>query len=93
MSNDLDELIHQKTRLTIMSSLYVVDELDMIYLKRKTGLTWGNISSHVTKLEQAEYLIVEKSIEHKKMKTVLKLTDKGRQAYKMYREQILDLLQ
>ncbi len=92
LSEELDPIIHQPTRLKIITNLFVVVEADMIFLKNKTGLTWGNISSHVTKLEEAEYLEVEKKIIDKKTRTTLKLTEKGIKAFEKYRNSILEML-
>jgi DNA-binding MarR family transcriptional regulator len=64
----------------------------MIFLKNKTGLTWGNISSHTTKLEEADYLEIEKVIFDKKTRTTLRLTEKGKKAFENYRESILKML-
>ena len=88
MSNDefeIDKLIHEPARLKIMAQLYVVEEADFIFLMRQTGLTWGNLSSHMTKLEDAEYIEVRKEFLEKKPRTILKLTLKGRDAFKKYR--------
>ena len=54
----------------------------------QTGMTWGNLSSHMTKLEEAGYLDVEKTFKGKRPNTTLKLTDKGRQAFMAYRKQM-----
>ena len=89
---ELDLVIHQPNRLQIMAHLFVVDEADMLFLKQKTGLTWGNLSSHATKLEEVGYLEITKSIVDKKTRTVLHLTDTGRRAFEEYRELILQLL-
>jgi DNA-binding MarR family transcriptional regulator len=93
MSDEIDPLIHQPTRLKLIVYLYVVEEADMIFLKRKTGLTWGNISAHAMKLEDAGYLEIEKTIVDKKTRTVLRLTSKGREAYEAYRGAMFDLLE
>lgn len=92
IKEELDPIIHQPARLKIITNLYVVDEADMIFLKNKTGLTWGNISSHATKLEETEYLEIEKKIVEKKTRTTLRLTEKGKTAFEKYRESILEML-
>ena len=89
MSNDdleIDKLIHEPARLKIMAQLYVVEEADFIFLMRQTGLTWGNLSSHMSKLESAEYIEVRKEFLDKKPHTILKLTSKGRDAFRRYRK-------
>jgi DNA-binding transcriptional ArsR family regulator len=83
---DIDKIIHEPARLKIMAQLYVVEEADFIFLMRQTGLTWGNLSSHMSKLEDAEYIEVRKEFLDKKPHTILKLTLKGRQSFKEYRK-------
>ena len=85
---DIDKLIHEPARLMIMAQLYVVEEADFIFLMRQTGLTWGNLSSHMSKLEDAEYIEVRKEFLDKKSHTILKLTKKGRDAFREYRDAI-----
>ena len=85
---DIDKLIHEPARLMIMAQLYVVEEADFIFLMRQTGLTWGNLSSHMSKLEEAEYIEVRKEFLDKKPHTILKLTQKGRDAFTEYRRNI-----
>jgi len=85
---DIDKLIHEPARLLIMSYLYVVESADFIFLMRQTGLTWGNLSSHMSKLEDAGYLEVEKEFVDKKPHTMLHLTDVGREAFENYRKKI-----
>ncbi|MFN2113834.1 MAG: transcriptional regulator, partial [Anaerolineales bacterium] len=48
--DELDQLIHTPARLNIMTQLYVVESADYIFLRNRTGLTWGNLSAHVSKL-------------------------------------------
>ena len=91
-SKDIDKVIHEPARLLIMTQLYVVQEADFIYLMRKTGLTWGNLSSHMTKLETAGYIDVEKTFVDKKPHTILKLTEQGRNAFRQYRKTLKQVL-
>lgn len=83
---DIDKLIHEPARLIIMTQLYVVEEADFIFLMRQTGLTWGNLSSHMSKLEEAGYIEVRKEFLDKKPHTILKLTPKGRESFREYRK-------
>ncbi|HER54650.1 MAG TPA: transcriptional regulator [Candidatus Bathyarchaeota archaeon] len=69
-----------------MAHLFVVESVDFLFLQRQTGLTWGNISSHVSKLEKAGYVIVEKEFIDKKPHTTIKLTAQGREAFKEYKK-------
>lgn len=90
---DLDKLIHAPARLAIMTQLMVIDEADATWLHGQTGLSWGNLATHVRKLEEADYLVVSKEFSERKPRTVFRLTDKGREAYQEYRRRILDLLE
>jgi len=89
---ELDQLIHTPARLNIMTQLYVVESADYIFLKNLTGLTWGNLSAHISKLADAGYLKVEKSIVNKKTHSVAALTEKGRKAFEEYREKMIKVL-
>ncbi len=89
---EIDKIIHEPARLKIMVQLYALDEADFIFLMRQTGLTWGNLSSHMSKLEDAGYLEVTKMFIGKKPHTVLKLTEEGRAAFEQYRRAIDQVL-
>ncbi|MEN8114637.1 MAG: transcriptional regulator [Actinomycetota bacterium] len=91
-SPPLDRLIHEPARLRLVTLLYVIDEADFVYLSSQTGLTAGNISSHMTKLEGAGYVEVEKSFVDRKPRTVYHLTDEGRRAVEQYRDTIDKML-
>ena len=82
----LDRVIHEPARLKIMTHLYVVESGDFVYLMRTTGLTRGNLSSHMTKLEEAGYVEVIKEFINRKPVTMLSLTDEGRTAFLEYRK-------
>lgn len=82
----IDRLIHEPARLMIMACLYVVDAADFLFLVRQTGLTLGNLSSHMSKLETAGYIEVEKTFVGKKPHTMLRLTSEGRLAFETYKE-------
>lgn len=88
----LDRLIHEPARLKIMTHLYVVDSGDFIYLMRTTGLTRGNLSSHMSKLEAAGYIEVIKQFVDRKPQTMLRLTTRGREAFERYRQDITSAL-
>jgi DNA-binding MarR family transcriptional regulator len=83
---NIDKIIHEPARLLLMAHLFVVESADFLFLQRQTGLTWGNMSSHLRKLENAGYVVVEKEFIDKKPHTTLKLTDKGRRAFQEYRK-------
>jgi DNA-binding MarR family transcriptional regulator len=87
-----DRLIHEPARLTLMAYLYVVEQADFVFLMRQTGMTQGNLSSHLGKLEEAGYVAVEKSFKGKKPHTMLRLTDDGRAALRQYRQSMSQVL-
>ena len=89
---DIDRLIHEPARLMIMAHLYVVESADFLFLMRQTRLTWGNLSSHLSKLEDAGYIDVEKEFVGKKPHTMLCLTDAGRTAFREYRQSMKQVL-
>ncbi len=89
---DIDKLIHEPARFMLMSHLYVVKRADFVLLARQTGLSGGNLSSHMSKLEKAGYVEIEKSFVEKRPQTVLQLTKKGREAFKRYRETMSRML-
>ena len=82
--SSLDRVIHEPARLMIMTVLFAVDEADFVYLQRECGLTQGNLSSHLSKLEEVGYLTISKTFKGKYPLTLCKLTRKGRQAFDSY---------
>ena len=89
---NIDRVIHAPARLMLMTYLYEVESVDFIFLMRLTGLTWGNLSSHLSTLEEAEYVHIEKEFIQKKSHTMVNLTDKGRQAFRDYKRLLLQVL-
>ena len=89
---NLDRVIHSPARLMILTFLYVVEEGDMVYLLNQTGLTWGNLSANVSKLKDAGYVEVKKEFVDNHPQTWVMLTEKGRQAFRDYREQMKNVL-
>jgi DNA-binding MarR family transcriptional regulator len=85
---EIDPVIHSPTRLMVMTYLYLVENIDYVYLKRVTGLSWGNLSKHLTKLEEAGYVGTEKIFENKKPKTTIWLTETGREAFIKYKDNL-----
>lgn len=84
----LDKAIHQKARLGIMSILMASQEVEFNYLKGRLKLTDGNLSSHLSLLEKERYIRIKKKFVKKKPKTLCLMTDKGRQAFKEYLENL-----
>jgi DNA-binding MarR family transcriptional regulator len=88
----LDTIIHAPARLALMTYLYVVDSADYVFLMRLTDLTWGNLASHLNKLEEAGYVAIEKEFRNKKPYSMLRLTEAGRLAYRAYKAGLQDIL-
>jgi len=88
----IDTLIHAPARLMILTYLYVVESVDYVFLMRLTGLTWGNLATHLNKLEEAGYVDVQKSFKGKKPQTTLRLTEQGRKAFHLYKESMQQVL-
>jgi len=81
---EFDNIIHQPVRLQIMSSLVALDsgeQIDFVHLRQILDLTDGNLGAHLTKLENAGYVKVEKTFIARKPRTFIKATDKGRDAF------------
>ena len=83
---NIDRLIHEPTRLMIMTQLYVVESADFLFLQNQLEITPGNLSSHLSKLEEAGYVEIVKEFIERKPHTALKLTRKGRTAFNKYRK-------
>jgi DNA-binding transcriptional ArsR family regulator len=75
----LDRLIHEPGRLAILTVLSSLSAADFVFLQRTTGLTKGNLSSHLTRLEEAGLVEIEKRFLHKKPNTNVALTSLGKQ--------------
>jgi len=75
----------------IMAYLYVVESADFLFLMHQTGLTHGNLSSHMSKLEAAGYIEIVKEFVDRKPHTMLQLTDKGRTAFQKYRQSMMQV--
>jgi DNA-binding MarR family transcriptional regulator len=91
----IDRIVHEPSRLAVMALLYVIESADFTFIMNQTGLSWGNLSTHMSKLEEAGYIEVEKSFKGRRPNTNLRLTEAGRSAFQAYRlnfRQILDEL-
>jgi DNA-binding MarR family transcriptional regulator len=84
----LDRLIHEPGRLAILTVLSSVADADFVFLQRATGLTKGNLSSHLTKLEDAGLVAIEKRFVRKKPNTKVALTPEGRRRIAQHWEQL-----
>ncbi|MFZ0639438.1 MAG: transcriptional regulator [Candidatus Acidiferrales bacterium] len=84
----LDRIIHEPARLAIMTVLYALGEADFLYLQRECGLTQGNLSSHLARLEEAGYVKIEKTFKGKYPLTICRLTTSGRAAFEDYAQKM-----
>jgi DNA-binding HxlR family transcriptional regulator len=80
----LDEVIHQKVRLGIMSALIATGETDFRFLRETLAVTDGNLSIHLTRLEEAGYIESRKEFVRKKPHSIYRPTDAGRTAFRAY---------
>ena len=72
---EIDQVIHAPARLMVLTYLYVVESVDYVFLTRLTGLTWGNLSTHLNKLVEAGYIVMEKEFKGKKPHTTIRLPE------------------
>jgi DNA-binding transcriptional ArsR family regulator len=84
----IDRVIHEPARLMIAALLDAVIEADFQYLRQATELTQGNLSAHLSKLEGAGYVTIEKTFRGKYPLTICRLTDRGREVLDKYRKVI-----
>jgi DNA-binding MarR family transcriptional regulator len=84
----VDRLIHEPGRLAILTVLSSVKDADFVFLQRTTGLTKGNLSSHLTKLEDAGLVTIEKRFVRKKPNTNVALTAEGRRRIARHWDQL-----
>jgi len=85
---EVNRLIHEPSRSVILAVLLAVESADFLYLQRETGLTKGNLSVHLSRLEEAGYISIEKTYRGKIPLTLCRMTEEGRQAFKDYRKQL-----
>lgn len=89
---DLDRVIHEPARLAIVAVLAACQSADFVYLRHATGMTQGNLSAHLSKLEEAGYVTIEKRFQGKVPNTLCALTDEGRAAFAKYRARVGKLM-
>lgn len=82
----IDRIIHEPARLMIVALLNAVEEADFQYLHQATGLTKGNLSVHLSKLEEAGYVAIQKTFRGKYPLTICRLTKRGTEVLKDYRK-------
>ena len=88
---EVDRLIHEPARYNIMALLYVIERAEFLFVQNQTQMTPGNLSSHLSKLEAAGYLTIQKEFVGKIPKTFLSLTEQGRGAFESYRDKMKKL--
>jgi DNA-binding MarR family transcriptional regulator len=88
----IDRLVHEPARLSILTNLFVVENANATYLLQQTGLTWGNLGSHLARLEDAGYVEVSKAFKGRQPQTTISMTAAGRAALLAYRATLLAAL-
>lgn len=88
----LDDLIHSRIRLAVMSILAGVEEAEFTYLRDRTGATDGNLGAHMKKLEEAGYVVVDKRFVDRKPVTRYKLSAEGRGAFRRYVDRLEQMI-
>jgi DNA-binding MarR family transcriptional regulator len=90
---DVDRLVHEPSRSVILAILAATESADFLYLQRESGLTKGNLTVHLSKLEKADYIQIEKTYRGKVPLTLCRITRQGRQAFEIYRQQLKQFVQ
>jgi DNA-binding MarR family transcriptional regulator len=83
---NLDKAIHAPSRLMILAYLAAVESADFTFLLKRTGLTRGNLSTHLSRLEEAGYVNITKEFVDRIPRTLYRLTAAGKNAIQEYRE-------
>lgn len=73
----LDDVVHQRVRLGILTVLSEVGQADFTYLKQELGLTGGNLSRHLSVLDEAGFVIIDKTLERSRPRTWVRITEEG----------------
>lgn len=90
---EVDRLVHEPSRSIILAILVAVGSADFLYLQRETGLTKGNLTIHLSKLEKAGCISIEKTYRGKLPLTLCRITNKGREAFEIYRRQLKQFIE
>jgi DNA-binding MarR family transcriptional regulator len=91
--NSVDRMIHEPSRSNILAILIYAESADFLYLQQETGLTKGNLSVHLSKLEEAGYINIEKTYRGKIPLTLCRMTSEGRKAFEVYRKQLAQFVE
>lgn len=89
---NIDRIIHEPARYLIMTNLYVVDSMDFVFLKNQTGMTQGNLGAHLLKLEKVGYINIKKKFVERKPRTILAISEKGKEAFEKYKAELKNML-
>jgi DNA-binding transcriptional ArsR family regulator len=89
---DLDRVIHEPARLLLVALLSSVESADFLFLLKESGLTKGNLTVHLSRLESAGYIHIEKSFRGKLPHTEYQLTPEGMAAFDRYRQSMSRLM-
>lgn len=92
MFQELDPLLHNQLRLSIMSLLIGVEQAEFNFLLEKTGATRGNLSVQINKLKEGDYIDVKKSFRNNYPLTTCKVSPKGIDAFEKYVEALQEYL-
>jgi len=79
-----DRIIHEPARIVLLAILNAAEQVDFTFLLNETGLSQGNLSSHLSKLETADYISIEKTFLKKRPRTLISMNKKGKDAFKDY---------
>ena len=90
--DDLDPVIHERVRLSIVSALAVAPEMSFNELKSTLGLSDGNLSAHATSLQRAGYIVIAKTFKGRRPHTTMRLTPVGQQAFRGYIETLRKII-
>lgn len=88
----LDKALHEPARLSIVGCLWMLEEADFTFLAQQLGLTVGNLSFHLAKLEDAGLVRIDKAFQGKIPRTTAALTPQGRNTFRTYRKALLAFL-
>jgi DNA-binding MarR family transcriptional regulator len=89
----IDPAVHAPSRLMILAYLAAVDSADFTFLLNQTGLTRGNLSTHISRLEEAGYVEVKKEFVDRVPRTLYRLTRSGIMAIDQYKENMMNVIE
>lgn len=86
--SEIDKIVHSPIRLSILSILYLTKKVDFIFIMNQLNVTKGNLSSHLTKLEEKNYITISKTFVKKIPRTLYSLTSLGEKKFEEYISQM-----